>query len=52
MYVGMEMSFGMVRMDCAGRGNWKGRIGNENGRTRNCSLTFTILISSRDCEEN
>jgi hypothetical protein len=26
---------GMVRMDCAGRGNRKGRTGNRNDRTRN-----------------
>jgi hypothetical protein len=41
---------GMVRMDCAGRGNRKGRIGNGNGRTRNGSLPLTALISSRDFE--
>jgi hypothetical protein len=39
---------GMVRMDCARRGNRKGRIGNGNGRTRNGILPLTILISSRD----
>jgi hypothetical protein len=39
---------GMVRMDCAGRGNRKGRIGNGNGRTRNDSLPLTASISSRD----
>jgi hypothetical protein len=39
-----------MRMDCAGRGNGKGRIGNENGRTRNDSLPLTALISSRDID--
>jgi hypothetical protein len=38
----------LVRMDCAGRGNRKGRTGNENDRTRNGSLPLTVLISSRD----
>jgi hypothetical protein len=39
---------GMVRMDCAGRGNRKDRTGNGNDRTRNGSLPLTALISSRD----
>jgi hypothetical protein len=39
---------GMVRMDCAGRGNEKGRTGNGNDRTRNDSLPLTVLISRRD----
>jgi hypothetical protein len=38
----------MVKMDCAGRWNRKGRTGNGNGRTRNGSLPLTALISSRD----
>jgi hypothetical protein len=43
---------GMVRMDCAGRGESErqGRTWNENGRTRNDSLPLTALISSRDLE--
>jgi hypothetical protein len=40
---------GMVRMDCARRGNRKGRTWNGNDRTRNGSLPLTALISSRDC---
>jgi hypothetical protein len=39
---------GMVRMDCTGRGNRKGRTGNRNGRTWNSSLPLIALISSRD----
>jgi hypothetical protein len=39
---------GMVRMDCARRGNRKGGTGNGNDRTRNGSLPLTALISSRD----
>jgi hypothetical protein len=47
----------MVRMDCAGRGNRKGRTGNGNGENglcgegeseRNDSLPLTALISSTD----
>jgi hypothetical protein len=34
-------------MDCAGRGNRKGRTGNGNDKTRNGSLPLTALISSR-----
>jgi hypothetical protein len=33
--------------NCAGRGEWKVRIGNGNGRTWNDSLSLTALISSR-----
>jgi hypothetical protein len=48
---------GMVRMDCAGRGNRKGRTRNGNGENglcgegeseRNGSLPLTALISSTD----
>jgi hypothetical protein len=39
---------GMVRMDCAGRGNRNGRTRNGKGRTRNGSLPLTALIGSRD----
>jgi hypothetical protein len=39
---------GMVRMDCARRGDRKVRRGNGNGRTHNDSLHLTALISSRD----
>jgi hypothetical protein len=37
---------GIVRMDCAGRGNRKDRTGNGNGRTRNGSLPLTTLYNN------